>query len=165
MKKYLAKSKNGIRVYVDLDESHAATHIAEEPNLYRAAQSAIRKLTLKGDNMPIEVDMGYVVGKSSLVQTTDKDEIVYAKRKHRNNYTRFAKNREPVNSTNIVLILRRGASKRSYNLFSAWVGTLSPTFPGSDYETPESYTFWESHALVWGREPIDEDTVTPVKPW
>lgn len=165
MKRYIARSKNGIRVYVDLLHSHAATHLKEEPKLLAAAKAAIRTLNLKEDNIPVEVDMGYTVGKTSLVKTTSKDEIIYAKRLHRDNYTRFAKNRQPADCSTIALILKRAKGGKSYELFSTWVGTLTPTFPGSDYETPGSIKFWAKHALVWGREPVQPQTITVKRPW
>jgi hypothetical protein len=99
-----------------------------------------------------------------LVETDSKDEIVYAIRQNRDIYTRFVKNREPVPTSYLTVILRKD-NENNYILWSTWIGRLVPMSPGNPDSTPESKLFWDKHALVFGRQPIIENTLTDKYPW
>jgi len=104
------------------------------------------------------------VGLTDLVPTNDSDEIVYAKRLNRDNYTRFVANRTAVPTNFVTIVLRRDAED-SYKLWSAWVGQKTPQFPGDENETPESRPFWRAHALVWGNQEVQLNTDRKDWPW
>jgi hypothetical protein len=105
-----------------------------------------------------------MVGTTDLVETTDQDEIVYAMRPRRQVYSRFAKNKTPVPSSWITIVLYKAANDE-YSLHTVFVGRNTPSFPGGDYLPEQSRKFWSTHALVWGSQDIVPDTETSVCPW
>ena len=161
--KYLATTKNGHKVFVDLVKSHAATHLADNGELMSLVEELVSQSDIQGENVVFEKDMGRTIGNMDLVETDDTDEIIYAKRTNRDIYTRFVKNRKPVPTQYLTVILKE--IDDGYELWSAWVGRLVPSFPGDDNEKPESKAFWSSHALIWGNQAIQESTVTATQPW
>jgi hypothetical protein len=166
---HLAWSRNGVRVVYDPEGlgSHAATHFEDTPNLRALVEEAIPRIDLSGESMGVDVDMGRDVGVSYMVSTDATDEIVYARRPHRDTTMRFTMSRPPEPSSRVSLVLiRRGeADDAAYDIRSAWVGPITPAYPGTPYETPDSKRFWETHALVWGTQEIEPDSVTTVRPW
>ena len=163
MPTFLAKTKNGLNVYVDLQGSHAATHLADTPGLLELVKEALLTLAPSEDDVYTEVDLGRIIGTSDLVETTKDDDVFYAKRLNRTNYTRFVRGREPVKTSIITLVFHR--QNNGYLLYSAWVGWAAPPFPQDEKETPESRGFWKSHALVWGRQAIQQNTEQDEWPW
>ena len=161
---FIGTSKNGIKVFYDPVSSHAATHIHDTPQLMGLVKEVIAAITLEKEKELVEYDLHRTIGKSDLLETTDSDQIVYAKRLNRDNYTRFVLNRQSVDTSKVTLILLK-QDDSSYILFSAWIGFLVPPFPGSGTETPESITFWSNHALAWGTQDIQPNTQTTVQPW
>jgi len=146
---FLGKTKNSLDVYVDREGSHAATHLADTPELLELVKEALLTLSPDQDDVYMEVDLGRNIGTSDLVKTTMNDDVFYAKRLNRTNYTRFVRGRQPVKTSVISLVLHR--QKDGYLLYSAWVGWAAPPFPNDEKETAESRDFWRNHALVWGR--------------
>jgi len=163
-KRTIGKTKNNKSVYVDMESSHAATHLMDTPGLAELVQEVIVELEAVQDNLCIDKDMGRVVGMSDLVKTNDNDEIMYAKRMNRNNYTRFAMHRRAVPSSFVTVVLQKDING-GYELWSAWIGPVVPQFPGDEHEVPESRPFWRQHALVWGNQAIQPGTETHEWPW
>ncbi|HSX08362.1 MAG TPA: hypothetical protein VLG11_05705 [Candidatus Saccharimonadales bacterium] len=163
-KQTVATTKNGKLVYVDLKGSHAATHIADTPELLSLVRELLADLSLEDDNIYLDKDMGREVGLSDLVTTDEDDHIIYAKRLNRSNYTRFVQNRlaEP---TRYVTVVLRKDTDGNYELWSAWIGAAAPQFPGDEHETPESRPFWQTHALVWGNQEVQPGTQVEYWPW
>ena len=75
--------KDGSSVYVDMVESHAATHFADTPQLVGLVKEALPTVVPPEDYSRFEVNMGRVIGTSDLVETEPGDEIVYTKRVNR----------------------------------------------------------------------------------
>lgn len=111
------------------------------------------------------------IGISSLINTDEHSKIVYAKRKERNIYTRFVKNRKGCITNSFVVVLNRTRNNNNQYL-------LVTMFPGNGaYKEPEDPTistkreliesllFWENHALVFDESTIDTSTITPVCPY
>lgn len=163
-KHIVGKTKNGRTVYVDTQGSHAATHIADTPNLLELVREVVTGLEPNDDNIYIDKNMGRPVGLSDLVETNHTDKILYAKRLNRDDYTRFVLDRQP-EPTNLVTIVLHKDSGGDYELWSAWIGSAAPQFPGSEFETPESKPFWRKHALVWGNQAIQSGTEREDWPW
>jgi len=155
---------NGIKVYVDTVDSPAATHLKSNPELLGLVKDFLKHQSFHEEEVSLEYDTDHIVGNMDLVETDSKDEIVYAIRKNRDIYTRFVKNREPVPTSYITVILRKN-NEGNYILWSAWIGRLVPTSPGNPDSTPVSKPFWDKHALVFGRQPIIEETLTDKYPW
>ena len=163
-KQAIGYTKNNKAVYVDTEDSHAATHLADTPTLLKAVQELLPSLEPEEENICVATDMGHVVGLSDLVATTDDDKILYAKRLNRENYTRFVLDRSAEPSQFVTVVLKKD-SEGAYELWSAWIGPVTPQFPGDEHETPESISFWRTHALVWGNQAIQPGTETYEWPW
>lgn len=63
----------------------------------------------------------------------------------------------------ITVVLQKVTA--GYLLLSAWVGPSVPPPPGDRKEWPDSRQFWETHALVFGRQAVDESSLTNICPW
>jgi hypothetical protein len=160
---FVGTTKNNCKVYMDLHSSHAARHIEETPSLIKYTQEALLKLSPRGNNVFVQVDLGRVIGTSDLIATDENDTIVYAKRLGRDNYARFVLNKQPIRTTYLTVVLHK--LEDDYMLYSAWIGPLSPPFPGDVHEAQESRSFWRHHALAWGRQRIQTGTEIDVWPW
>jgi hypothetical protein len=162
--RHLGYSRNGIRIVYDPVESHAATHFADEPHLESIVERIIEQTEVSGESMGFETDMGEAVGNTDLVETDETDKIVYAKRPNRDTYMRFTQSQPPRLSSLVTVVLQR-QSEDTYALFSAWIGPLTPAFPGTPREEEGSKAYWETHALAWGKQQVQEDTITNQRPW
>ncbi len=160
----LGKTKNGIDVYVDMISSHAITHFSHHPKLLDAVKKSIPTLEVSGQISRTEIDTGEVVGTTDLVETGEGDEIFYAIRTLRDTYSRFVKNKKPTPTTWVTVDLRK-VSDAEYYLYTAFVGRLTPSFPGGNYLPEQSKKFWSTHALVWGTQEIKPGTETEKCPW
>lgn len=115
--------------------------------------------------MQFHTDMGRVVGTSDLVDVEPGDKLVYAKRLNRESYTVFNLSKLPQPSS-LVTTAYEASKDGSYELISTWIGPSdSPSFPGTERETPDSKEFWAKHALAWGNQAIQPTSKTDVCPW
>jgi hypothetical protein len=162
---FLSKSRNNIDVWYDAITSHVATHLEDTPNLGALAAQVIEHTNISKPYMQFHVDMGYVVGSSDLVENEQDDEIIYAKRLNRDEFTAFNKSKPPQPSSLITVALEQ-QDDGTYELVSAWVGpSNSPSFPGTERETPDSKGFWKKHSLAWGNQAVQPGSVTTICPW
>lgn len=153
---FLATSSNGAEVFTDLANTNVRLHLIEYPNLLELVKIVVQNSVLEGDNVGLEYDMGIVVGQTSCVETTDTDEIVYAKRLQRDSYSRFVKGRDLEDTSFVAAVFFKKGS--GYLLWSAWCGRLVPTSPDSEGRMRTSEGFWDNHALVYDPEIIQKDT-------
>ncbi len=161
----IAISANNIKVWYDPVCSHAATHIQDTPTLLGLAQEVISQTTVTGPYMQFHVDFGRTVGTTDLVQNKPSDEIVYAKRKNRENYTVFNKTQQ-AQPCSIVTVALEEQDDGTYELVSTWIGPSdSPSLPGTEREVPESKEFWAKHAFAWGNQEIQPGSETMHCPW
>lgn len=160
----LCVTANDQKVYYDPIESHTATHFHDTPQLKALVKEVLEQTSLNQEKEVFEYDLHRIVGKMDLIETTNTDEIIYAKRVNRDSFTRFVLNKSPADTSIVTFVLYR-QDETSYVLSSAWVGKIVPSFPGSETETPESKPYWKNHALVWGTQNIQLDTETTVQPW
>jgi hypothetical protein len=163
-KSFLCKTANGTEVYYEDEKSHTATHLADAPQLLSLLKDFLSKQSFHEDKLFIENDNGRVIGHTDLVEVTDKDDIVYAKRLNRDNYTKFVKNRVPPTTTYFTFLLYKD-NAGNYELASTWIGQLCPSFPDDANATSESKPFWDKHALVFGNQAIQKDILTTICPW
>lgn len=163
MKQLLAKTKNGIEVYVDMEHSHASTHFAHHPKLIDAVKAIIPLLEVNDPSIRVDREMDEEIGTTDLVETTEQDEVVYAKRPLRTQYSRFVKGRVPAPTKWITLDLRKNSDV--YDVYTAFVGRATPSFPGGDFLPEQSKDFWARHALVWGSQEVIPGTETTECPW
>ena len=159
MKELIAVSINGVSVFLDYKATNVMFHIRETPNLLDLVREAIETTDIFGDNEIIfEKNMDRIVGTTTLVVTTDADEIVYAKRRERDKYSRFAKNRELTPVSYVVVCVRKQGDE--YMLWTAWCGRLLPV---ESYDPTSHFSL--THALVYDKNLVQLDTVTTINPW
>jgi hypothetical protein len=162
MQKFLAESRNGQKVFTDEENTNIGLHLIENPELLDLVEEVVRASEISGDNVGIEYDFGEIVGKTSCVKTTEKDQIVYAKRKQRDSFSRFVKNRQ-LEDTNLVSAVFF-KKEYGYLLWSAWCGALVPTSPDSEGRMKTSDGFWQNHALVYDPDIIEPGTEQSSRP-
>ncbi len=162
MLELLTESKNTQRVFTDNETTNIRLHILENPNLLSLVKEAIERSDVSGPNVGIECDLGRVAGRTSCVTTSEADEIVYAKRKQRDSYSRFVKNRELEDTSIVSVVLFQ--KDYGYLVWSAWCGALVPTSPDSEGRMKTSEGFWDTHALVYDTDLIQVETERPDRP-
>ncbi len=163
-REFFARSKNGIEVTYDPVHSHASTHFEDTPQIRPYVKSILEKTDISGDIMEFDANTGQPLGMSDLVETNESDAIVYAIRKNRDRHIRFTKSQQPQPSSMVAITLKR-LDDRSYDLYSAWLGSQTPPTPNSPHANAESKPFWSRHALVWGNQEIQPGTETSKCPW
>lgn len=120
----------------------------------------------------------YRVGLAHCVDTTKLplDDIYYAMILGRGGYSRFIKNRLPVPTCNLSMVLVRHKIDNSYILIALHPGKISQPEPwqvralvDSQQTDPlavvRAWKFWKNHAFVEGYKPIHESTITRECPW
>ena len=163
-KKLLCKSKNNKNIFLDEDNTNVHFHILETPNLLELVKETLVETEIEDEEQVVfEKDLGRIIGSTSLVETDENDEIVYAKRKNRNEYSRFVKNRELIPTSYIVIVLRK--IDDGYNLWTAMCGRLLPSVAYDPKDKKDSNGFNRTHALVYDEKLIQLDTLTNVCPW
>lgn len=154
----LGVTNDGQPVFLDRANTHIRYHLLETPNLLELVREAMPQIELSSESqVVVECDMGRVVGTTNLVETTKDDEIVYAKRRGRDSYSRFAKNRRPSPCQYIVMVFRQ--EEGTYFLWTAMCGRILPE-EAYDKESKFSHT----HALAYDDNLVQIETVTIVKP-
>jgi hypothetical protein len=164
MKHHIGLSLNGIAVYIDLVFSPAAVPVARYPHLLALVKDVLQHTAIQGPKLTVERDMGHSVGYDFVVQTSDKDVIMYARQARDGIYSRFIKNGRPAPTQYVTIVLRCDEPK-SYELYDVWIGRLRPPRPGSDDETAQSRPYWLTHAFVLDNQPLQARTVTKETPY
>lgn len=163
----LCKSANGKSVVYNPDDSHTSTHFKDAPSLKDVVVEILTKRKLDGVLVGENVDLGRIVGNTDVIEVNSSDEIVYAMRQKREDqgYVPFAKNREP-QPTSLVSIYLIQKDEDTYELSSAWFGEFdSPNFPQMKNTDPDSITYWQQHAFVWGSQEIIPGSERADCPW
>ena len=93
----LGVTSDGREVFLDYADTNIAYHLLETPSLLNLVREALPSMKVSNEKqVVVEKDMGRVVGTTNLVGTDHGDEIVYAKRRGREKYSRFVKNKQLV---------------------------------------------------------------------
>ena len=179
---------------VDIERSHEATHLREQPGLWTLTQEVLRKsniITAPDQDASFEMDMGRVVGEMDLVDVqscdwegSEENRIRWARRVNRETWTPLVvRDKRPLTRfVTVVLkqldisrpdpktldpkLLNPGmADRQHHDLYTAYIGRKTPSLPGDRYETEASLPYWLSHALIWGTQAVQEDTVRYDCPW
>lgn len=162
--KLLCHMAEGNAVYVEKG-SHAQTHLQDTPELKALLKEALVDFLPTKERESFQIDMGRVIGESDMALLEEGGEVFYAKRKNRTKYTKFVKNKEPYPTQFLTGSLRKRKNK-SYVFITAFVGKTAPDFPyGPEDTNKKSRKFWENRALVFGKQEIDESTITTICPW
>jgi hypothetical protein len=112
-------------------------------------------------------DFGRPIGESKCVETgvDEVEPITYAKRKGRNGYTRFVRNRAPEPVNHCTVILKKDESSNAYILITAYFGLLASPEPWDPNADATARDFWNTHALVWDPDTVELRSVTNTCPW
>ena len=164
MKHFVAHAKNDTTVYVNLIGSKASKSIAQHPYLLALAKEALQQTKLVGPKPYFDCDMGRAVGSDDVVETSEKDTVLYAQALKGEMYKRFVKNGKPQSTRYVTLVLERDEAG-DYELIDTWVGPKRPPHPGTAAETKASRPYWDKHAFVLDREPIKLRTLTKTCPY
>ncbi len=156
--------ENKYDVYVNLIASPAGSYINRFPYIINLAKELLAATKLKGDYVAFDKDMGRIIGTTNIIDTTDKDSVYYAQSHKRKIYMPYAKNRQPVESNKLSVILKRDENG-NYELSDIWIGPCSPPFPGEDKEASNSKDYWQSHALIQDTKFIKTNTITKTCPY
>ena len=153
MKRSLGKTADGFDAILDDNNTHVAYHLLETPDLIDLVIEALSSINTDGrDEVVVERDMGRVVGTTNLAETSDQDEIIYAKRKGRDTYSRFVKNRDVIPTQYIVVVLRKTVD--GYLLWTAMCGRL---LPQDAYDKNSKWS--KMHAMVFDEHLVQKDTI------
>ena len=107
----LGISTDGESVFLDSMNTNIDYHLLETPNLINLAVEALPSISVMDKRqVVVERDLGRIVCTTNLSATTNKDDIIYAKRIGRESYSRFARNRDPILCRSIIVGLRKGDS-------------------------------------------------------
>ena len=109
-------------------------------------------------------DMGRDIGTTDILKTDDSDYIYYAQTLKTDVYSRFAKNRYPQQSRMLTMIFNQD-DEGNYEIQDLWIGPSSPAFPGDEYETGNSKTYWKTHALAQNAKMIRSKSITKICPY
>lgn len=162
MKEYLADSKNGRQVFIDVEETNLNVHVLEDPRLLELVKEAVGNSVIEGDNVGLEYDAGRVVGTTNCVTVTDADEIVYAKRVGRDSYSKFVKNKDPEPTSTVAVVLFE--KEYGYLVWSAWCGNIVPVQPDESGKMVTVSGFWDTRALIYDPKIIQKDTERTDRP-
>lgn len=151
-------SADGEPVFIDWLNTNIDYHLLETPDLIDLVGEVLPTISVMDEQQVVtERDLGRIVGTTNLVETTDNDEIVYAKRIGRDVYSRFAKNRKPIPCSSIVVVLRKGDP--GYYL---WTAMCAKLLPKEAWQSDSLYT--KTHAMAYDETLIQLDTLTESKP-
>ena len=148
MAKPLGRLATGERVY---DRSPSHIHAGAQqylPEVLGSIRSRHRQTIVQVN------EYSQPVGVTSCVATRAGDKILFARRKGRRGVSRFVKNRRPMPTCFLTVILRR-TRRGDYEVSKAYFGEPAPMEPwGNPRPSRKSQEFWKAHAFAWGAEPI-----------
>jgi len=161
---FIGKSANGKNVF---NRPYGHIHKDVTKDILKEALSSI---SLTDDFHIKTINMKRIIGKYRCVPVTEQDEIVYVIRKGRYGPTPMVKNRKPIDSSFITLILKK-SDNACYILISAFFGNESKPEPWDNiFCNPftlekrenideifyqESLDFWNTHALIYDEDEIE----------
>ncbi len=160
----VASSKNGYEIYINMINSHAGDYLNRRPYIITLIKEVLDGVELEGSRLIIEKDMGREIGTTDILKTDDSDYIYYAQALKTDVYSRFAKNRYPQQSRMLTMIFNQD-DEGNYEIQDLWIGPSSPAFPGDEYETGNSKTYWQTHALAQNAKMIQSKSITKVCPY
>jgi hypothetical protein len=160
----IVESEKGYVVYVNLIASSAGTYLSRQPYVIGLIKEVLEPMVINGTKLTIEHDMGRVIGNTDIVETSSKDTVYYAQPHKKAVYSRYVKNRQPLPSSVLSIILHKD-EEGNFELLDTWIGPYSPPFPGDDLATSKSKLFWENHALIQDSQVVQTKTITKVCPY
>ncbi|MBT1697344.1 cold shock domain-containing protein [Fulvivirgaceae bacterium PWU4] len=108
----------------------------------------IRIESLTTEEIVIERKFDHNIGVSLAIETTPDDEVFFAKRHKRRNYSRFVKNKAGSETDRFTVIIRYNDQEGFYEVLAAYFGPKTPPEPWDRKATAEALPFWQTHALI-----------------
>ena len=155
---------NDAKLYVDMISSPAGHYLNRRPYIINILKELIKTGKIVPRAGSQEIDTDRIIGNTDIIDTTDKDIIYYAKPYKKNYFIKFAKNRYPLPSTKLSIILKKDCDN-NYLLQDVWIGSLYPKFPDDQAASSESILYWNSHALAQDSKNIQSSTITKICPY
>lgn len=162
---FLGKTNDGYRVY-----DRGDSHFHPEGGLtLEILKEGLRKIRFSkgGDFQKHELCFKRNIGYTTCVETTNDDQIVFVYRKGREGQTPMVKNREPEESSDLTIILRKDENMVNHlTLITAFIGAGSTPEPWdrrlrkNPKAKREAENFWNSHALIYNEELVDWERTT-----
>lgn len=152
------RNRYGIAFYERINTTH--THLDIEEYLPEVV-SNISNTNL--GFMEIEHDFGNYVGLNDCVETSESDDLIYAIRKGRKGYTVFVKNRFPIPTSYVTIVLKK-ADNNAYVIITAFYGQKAGLEPHDPRATQSDIDFWKNHALIFRGEEIIKESITTTLP-
>lgn len=152
-------------------KAHQSDFLVNWKDLVRKCEDDDKIIKLKGDFEVVELEFDYPVGHCNLISTKESDEIIYAKRVGRDNYTRFVKNVTPDTTRDLTIILKKNMKRHGeYYLITMFPGKANFKEPEdlnikSKNELIDSLEFWSKHALVFNQEIITKESIKTYCPY
>lgn len=154
-------------------EAHKDEFFVDYTELIQEFSKSQEGQALEGDFIKIAHDFDRSVGIENVVRIKDDEEIIYAKRKGRDIYSKFViRDKSNLEKTSKVMLL---LNKNRYKNNSYYIITM---FPGENSEKePEDKNiygykelnkvleFWKDRAFVWDKDLVQEDTITAECPY
>jgi hypothetical protein len=160
----LDETHDGYYIYVNSISSSAGHYLSRRPYVYALIKELLSTHKLRGDRIIIEQNMGRDIGTTDIVSTTEKDTIYYAQPIKSEVFSRFAKNRYPQVSNMLTVVIDRD-NEGNYEVSDAWIGGNHPSFPGDQFATADSKSYWKTHALVQDAQVIQPKSLTKICPY
>jgi hypothetical protein len=160
----IGESDGGHEIYINLISSPAGHYLSRRPYVINLIKEVLAPAKLKGPRIIIERDMGRPIGNTDIVATSDKDTIYYAQAVKTDVFSRFAKNRYPIPSSTLTIIVVLDEDG-NYEVIDTWIGPSSPAFPGHPNATDDSKDYWQTHALVQDSQAIQSRSITKTWPY
>lgn len=128
---------------------------------------------LDGDFIKIAYDFKETVGINKVVRIEEDEEIIYAKRKGRDIYSKFVvRDENNLEKTSKVMFLlnKNRREENSYFLVTMFPGEASEKEPEDknihgNEELNKVLEFWKDRAFVWEKELVQVDTITAECPY
>lgn len=147
------------RWVVDRSDSHLHNGIGAD-----LLREALGRCDTAGEReLKVSLNLGRNLGWCNCIETSEGDDIIYAKRLGRYGHSRFVKNRSPIPTTHITLVLRK--THHYYKIVTGYLGTSSMPEPFDARADLAALAFWSRHALIWETEPVEASSIQLECPW
>jgi hypothetical protein len=130
----------------------------ESPELQVYISQALEKINPNNRTFFREsIDFGKTIGFTSLIETREGDEIIYAQREGRKGLSRFVKNRDSEPTSFLTVVLKQ--IPKGYKIITAYIGSSAEREPWDNFieneeELLRCKAFWKKHALTFDNAKI-----------
>jgi len=120
------------------------------------------------------IDFKKDIGFDQCVKTNNDDEIIFAKRKGRANYTKYVKNRNPIICQSLTIsLIKSEVNQNVYHILTAYIGKpnmdnkwlINKKIISENQKLLKQamQEFWKNHALIYNEEDIQTETILSEK--